>query len=304
MRFTLRQLSYFVTAGEMKSITAASERLHISQPSISSAISQLEAEFEVQLFFRHQGLSLTPAGERILPAARDLLEQARLLQDLAYDITSTIAGPLRVGAFRTFAPLLLPDLCTAFTGAYPKVSIETFEDNEAELVAKVRKAQLDIALTYEQKDVDLNFEVLAVLPTYVLLPSDHEFAGRSGLRLSDVAGLPFVLLDLPVSKDYFFSLFEKLDLSPNVVARSDQPETVRGYVGAGLGYSLLTARPISMAALNGKQLAYIRLNEDFPPMKLGMVTAKNIRKTRAISAFEDHCRKHVSTHSIPGMTTW
>ena len=64
MRFSLRQLEYFIAAGEAGSIPQASERINISQPSISTAISQLEQELDTQLFVRHhaQGLSLTPAG--------------------------------------------------------------------------------------------------------------------------------------------------------------------------------------------------------------------------------------------------
>ncbi|WCT73076.1 LysR family transcriptional regulator [Sphingomonas naphthae] len=306
MRFTLKQLSYFVAAGEANSITLASERVHISQPSISSAISQLEAEFGVQLFFRHhaQGLSLTPAGQRFLIAARELLQQAGALNDLADEITTTIAGPLRIGAFRTFAPLLLPELCVDFAEAHPKVSLEMFEDDEAELVAKIRKAELDIALTYEQDGVDLHFEQLALLPTYVLLPAGHGLAKSGSLSLKDLASQPFVLLDLPVSREYFASLFEKAGVPLNIVARSHQPETVRSYVASGLGFSLLTARPKNLTALNGRPLAYLYLDDDFPPMKLGMITARTIRKTRAVAAFEEHCRKSISTRSIPGMMNW
>ncbi|MBB4860661.1 DNA-binding transcriptional LysR family regulator [Novosphingobium chloroacetimidivorans] len=303
MRFTLKQLSYFVAAGEASSITLASERVRISQPSISSAISQLEAEFGVQLFFRHhaQGLSLTPAGQRFLVAARDLLRQADTLQDLADEVTSTIGGPLRIGAFRTFAPLILPELCVGFAEAHPKVTLQMFEDDEAGLIAKVRNAELDIALTYEQKGVDLNFEQLALLPTYVLLPARHGLAKSGSLSLKDLAGQPFVLLDLPVSRDYFESLFRKAGLPLNIVARSEQAETVRSYVASGFGFSLLTARPKSTTALNGGELAYLYLDDDFPPMKLGMVTAKTIRKTRAVEAFGEHCRRSITTHAIPGM---
>ena len=61
MRYTLKQLSYFVTAADAGSITAAARQLHISQPSISAAIAQLESQFGLELFVRHhaQGLSLT-----------------------------------------------------------------------------------------------------------------------------------------------------------------------------------------------------------------------------------------------------
>ena len=306
MRFTLKQLGYFVAAGEANSITVASERIHISQPSVSSAISQLEAEFGVQLFFRHhtRGLSITPAGKRILEAANALLRQAEQLHDLADEINSTVGGPLRIGAFRTFASLLLPELCIHFAERFPKVALEMFEDDEAELVAKVRKAEIDIALTYKQPGVDLNFEQLALLPSYVLLPASHPLSKRTRVKLRDLVDLPFVLLDLPVSREYFMSIFERANVSIKIVARTAYPETVRSFVGAGLGFSLLTARPKSMIASNGKKLKYLRLDDEIPPMKLGMITAKNIRKSRAAMAFEDHCRQHVSTESIPGMTSW
>lgn len=303
MRFTLKQLGYFVAAGEANSITIASERVHISQPSISSAISSLELEFGVQLFFRHhaQGLSLTPAGERMLIAARDVLQQAERLHDLADEITSNIAGPLRVGAFRTLAPLIMPELCVEFAEAYPDVNLEIFEDHEAALITKVRKAEIDVAITYEQSGPDLEFERLAHLLTYVLLPAGHGLANSGSLSLKDLAQQPFILLDLPVSREYFRSLFERQGLSMNIVARSEQPETVRSFVGSGLGFSLLTARPASLTAANGRKLAYVHLDDDVPPMNLGLVTAKNIRKTRAVLAFEEHCRKRITTFAMPGM---
>lgn len=306
MRFTLRQLSYFVAAGEAGSITVASERVHISQPSISAAISQLEAEFGVQLFFRHhaQGLSLTSAGERVLIAARELLRQAEGLHDLADEITATIGGPLRIGAFKTLAPLLLPEIYVDFSDAFPNVTLALFEGDEAELIAKVRRAEIDIAITYEQQGVDLNFEPLADMPTYVLLPARHGLAKSGTLSLADLADQPFILLDLPVSRQYFRSLFEQKGLTMNVLAHSEQPESVRSFVASGLGFSLLTARPASLVAANGRELAYVPLADDFSPMKLGLVTSKSIRKTRAAEAFEDYCRSKIKTGSMPGSAPW
>jgi DNA-binding transcriptional LysR family regulator len=85
MRYTLRQLEYFIAAGETGSITIASERIHISPPSISTAIAHLERELGIQLFIRHhaQGLSLTPAGRDLLREAKSLIAQAEGLYTLA-----------------------------------------------------------------------------------------------------------------------------------------------------------------------------------------------------------------------------
>lgn len=79
LRFTLRQLEYFVAVGECGSIALAAEKVNVSSPSISAAIAQLEAEFGLQLFVRRhaQGLSLTQGGMRFMDDARALLESAR-----------------------------------------------------------------------------------------------------------------------------------------------------------------------------------------------------------------------------------
>jgi DNA-binding transcriptional LysR family regulator len=303
MRFTLRQLSYFVAAGETGSITLASQRAHISQPSISAAISQLESQFGIQLFIRHhaQGLSLTPTGERFLDAARQLLRHANDLHDFADEIANRVAGPLRVGVFRTLAPLLMPALMSQFLQRHPQVEFSLYEGDESELTARLRSAELDVVVSYDQPTTDVLFEPLARLPTYVLLPENHRFARRSNVPLAEIAGEPFVLLDLPISREYFFSLFERLNILPNIYVASTQPETVRSYVAAGLGFSLLTAKPVNRRALTGEGLAYVALADDFPPMVLSVATLAGVRPSRAASAYLEYLRQTVSDQNLPGM---
>ena len=302
-RFTLKQLAYFVAAGEAGSVTLAAERVHISPPSISAAITQLEAQFDVQLFVRHhaQGLSLTAAGERLLIAARDLLRAADDLGDLARDIAGGIAGPLRVGAFRTLSALVLPELVAGFAAANPRVMLTMVEDDEADLAARLRRGEIDLALSYAQAADDIVFERLALLPTYIVLAAGHALAHRPSLALADLAAEPFILLDMPVSRDYFRSLFDLVGVAMAPAARSDQPETIRAMVGAGLGWSLMTARPASRVAANGCALVYLPLADMVPPMELGLLTHRTLRQTRAAAAFADFCRAHITTDRLPGM---
>ena len=302
-RFTLKQLGYFVAAGEAGSITLAAERVHISQPSISAAIAALEAEFGVQLFVRHhaQGLSLTAAGERLLMAGRDLLRAADDLGDLARDIADGIAGPLRVGAFRTLSSLVLPELVAGFAAAHPRIDLSMIEHDEADLATRLRRGEIDLALSYAQKADDLAFEPLALLPTYIVLGADHALAARSRLALADLVAVPFILLDMPISRDYFRSLFETAGVPMRPAARSDQPETIRSMVGSGLGWSLMTARPASRVAANGRPLAYVPLADDVPPIALGLLTNPVLRQTRAAAAFAEFCRTRMTTAHLPGM---
>jgi DNA-binding transcriptional LysR family regulator len=299
----LKQLAYFVAAGEAGSVTLAAERVHISQPSISAAIAALEHAFDVPLFVRHhaQGLTLTAAGERLLIAARDLLRAADDLGDLARDMAQGIAGPLRVGAFRTLSSLVLPELVAGFARANPRVDLTMVEDDEAGLAARLRRGEIDLALSYAQAAGDLAFERLALLPTYLVLPADHPLAACDKLALADLAQTPFLLLDMPISRDYFRALFDTAGLAMVPAARSDQPETIRAMVGAGLGYSLMTARPASRVAANGRALAYVALADDVPPIELGLLTCHDRRQTRAAASFADFCRARIATGHLPGM---
>jgi DNA-binding transcriptional LysR family regulator len=307
LRFTLRQLQYFVAAGETGSITLASERVNISQPSISAAISQLETEFGLQLFVRHhaQGLSLTPAGERFLQAAKSVLQHAMELHGVADEVATVPTGPLHIGSFRTFSPLLIPELCKRFLDQYPGVNLRVTEGNEAELLALLRRAEISLAVTYGLNITDeVDFEPLAELPTYILLATDHPLAKRSSLALAELVEEPFILLDLPLSREYFMSLFLREGVTPKIGARSEYPETVRSYVASGFGYSLMTARPLNKAAVNGKPLAYIRLQGEHMPMVLGIASLKGLRRPRAAEAFEEHCRALICTNNLPGMAAW
>lgn len=304
MRFTLRQLSYFVAVCETGSVTRAAEEVNISPPSISAAISHLEAEFGVQLFLRQhaRGLSLTPAGKRLMRASKEALASARELYDIASLDRVAASGPINVGIFTTLAPVLIPCLWQSFRTKFPDVSMNVTEGSEEELLDGLRNGRIDIALTYAvHLSDDIAFTPLAQLPTYALVAATHPIARRRSVRLRDLAGEPFVLLDLPLSREYFLGLFDKAGLAPRIVAQTAYPETLRAFVVSGIGFSLMTSRPMNKAALNGQPLEYLMLDDNFPPMILGAATLRNLRKPRAVEEFERHCLECIDTGNPPGM---
>jgi DNA-binding transcriptional LysR family regulator len=306
MRFTLKQLAYFAAAGETLSVTLAAERLSISPPSVSAAIQQLEAELQVQLFVRHhaQGLSLTPAGERILSSAKALLSQAEEIYGVADEVATGLAGPLAVGAFPTFAPLLLPHILRRFAERYPRVRLQAMTGDQVVLLDALRRAEIAAAVTYDLEIGDeVAFETLAVLPPQVLLPADHALAGRREIALGEVVALPYVQLDMPLSRDYFASLFAAERLAPRTIATAATMDLVRGYVACGLGYSLISIVPPNDRALNGGALAAIPLAGSHRPMRCGVATLQHLRKTRLVTAFEEECRSLLADGRLPGLAS-
>ena len=304
MRYTLRQLEYFIAAGETGSITLASERVHISQPSISTAISHLEQELGVQLFIRHhaQGLSLTPAGRTILFEAKKIIAQVEALYACASEARGQIRGTLSFGCMVTLAPMLAPELAHSFTKAFPAAQVRHVEGHQAELLEGLRRSEVDVALTYDlQIPHDIDFRPLASLPPHVLLSEAHPLARRSALTLQELEREPLILLDLPLSREYFLSLFMKEGLSPTIANRSAHQEVIRTMVANGYGYTLFNVRPRSDLALDGRKVVRVRLSGEHRPMVVGSATLKVLAQTQLVQAFQAHCQAFVSDGYISGM---
>lgn len=305
MRYTLKQLEYFVAAGETGSIKLASENINVSQPSISTAISHLERELGTLLFIRHhaQGLTLTNSGRRLMRETKVLLKKAEELQSVSEDIKNEPVGELSVGCMVTLAPMIIPKLGHDFMAAYPKVQFKMGEGSHDTLLKDLRRVKIDAALSYDlQVPHDIEFESLADLPPHVMLAKDHPLSKESSIDLNDLVDIPMVLLDLPYSRNYFYSLFQNLGLQPKIYRKSENHEVVRTMVANGFGFSIANTRPKNLVALDGRKLSMVRLKGKHKPMKIGLATLRQDQKPKALKAFEEHCRRMITNEHIPGMS--
>jgi len=111
-----------------------------------------------------------------------------------------------------------------------------------------------------------------------------------------------VLLDLPFSRSYFFSLFQNVGIQPKIYRKSGNYEVVRAMVANGFGFSIANTRPKNLIALDGRKLAMVRLRGEHKPMRIGLTTLRQEQKPKALKAFEEHCRKMITNERIPGMS--
>ncbi len=304
LRITLRQLEYFVAVGECGSIALAAEKVNVSSPSISSAISQLEAEFGLQLFIRRHahGLSLTQGGARFMDLAREVLEKAGALNGLANDITGKVRGPLNIGCLVSFAQIVLPQLRRSFVDTYPEVEVHQFERDQQELFDALRSARLDIALTYDLNvPPDLDFVPLIGLPPFALLHETHELAHLEAVSPAELSDYPMVLLDLPMSSDYFLSFFTALGITPMIAERTRDIAVMRSMVANGFGYGLANVRPITELAPDGRRLRFIPLTGPVRTLKLGVMMSEGAQNSRTVRAFIDHARAEITPLRAPGL---
>ncbi len=303
MKFTLRQLEYFIAAGETGSITLASEQANISQPSISTAIAHLEQELGVQLFVRlhAQGLSLTTAGRSVLREAKQVIRHAEGLYEAASSIDQP-RGPLSVGSLVTLAPMIMPELSHSFMKAYPGTQIHQSDQDQEALLDGLRRVKLDVAVTYDlQITNDIAFSPLVSLPPYALFGESDPLHKSDSVSLGELSRHPMILLDLPISREYFRTLFIKVGVEPKVAWRSPHQEVVRTMVANGHGYTLFNARPKADIALDGKRLYRVELEGKHTPTVIGLATLRQLTKSRLIEVFEAHCRSLILDGQIPGM---
>lgn len=291
LRYTLRQLEYFVAVGETGSIARASERINVSSPSISSAISQLEQEFGLPLFVRQhaQGLSLTQPGRELLVQAKLILKEADALLDIAQDISGSVRGPLAIGCMLTFAQLVLPKLRRGFEQDHPDIRVSQREMNQVDLFSALRRSKIDIALTYDLDiPADLQFTGLLRLPPIALVGTDHPLYGASEVSMESLCSHPMVLLDLPLSADYFLSLFDEIGEKPLINERTQDMAVMRSMVGNNFGYSIANVRPLSDTSPDGNAVKVLPISGPVRALRMGFLTAQDADRSSAVRALIDY----------------
>lgn len=304
LRVTFRQLEYLVAVGEAGSIALAAKRINVSSPSISASIAQLEQEFNIELFVRRHshGLSLTAGGRRFFNHAKRMLEDAEALNDLATDIADRVRGPLGIGCLLTFALFVLPEVRRKFETLFPDIQVRQLEADQEQLIDALMRGEIDVALTYDlDLPRELTFTPLVSLPPYVVLADDHALAARTSLTPEDLVDERMVLLDLPLSRDYFLSLFRDKGLRPNIGERTADMAVMRSMVANGFGYGLANVRPKIDLSPDGKPLRFVPLTESQRPMIMGLAMPQTDRVTRTVRAFEDHCKALITRDQIPGL---
>jgi DNA-binding transcriptional LysR family regulator len=293
IRFSFRQLTYFLAAAEHGSTQRAAEVLGVSQPSISIAVKQLEHVFAQQLFVRRhaQGLTPSPFGRQKLAEVRSLLAQATALSGNRE--AGPLEGDLEVGIFSTLAPAFAPGVLRHFRRAHPNVTVRLREDNLDQLRRDLHNGIIELALLY---DLDIpsgiNRSVIGEFEPYVALPAAHSLSRLKAVPLRDVAREPFVLIDLPGSRDFFMSLFRMADVMPAEVIRCGSLEMVRGMVANGHGLSILVTRPHSNQSYDGQRLVCRPIAERVPVHRVVIASAGRAPLSRIARAFVETSQRY------------
>lgn len=242
MHFTLKQLRYFDAAIRSGSIARAAAEMNISQSSITASIDAIEQRLGMELFRRvpAKGVQPTEAGQIVAERIAEFLEQARVFESDVMSLSGDPTGTLHLGCYVPTAPYVLPRVLKHLSKIYPAIRIDLKEDNLEALLDLLQTGKIDLALTYRRRGAEGGpFQPLFMARPWALLPLDSPLAEKDSVELTELSGLPMVLLDLPTAKSYFRGVFRDHGLDLNVVHTTKSSSVLRGLVAAGFGYSIL-----------------------------------------------------------------
>lgn len=257
MRWTLRSLRYFVTVGKCQSLARAAEELHVTPSSVATAINNLEDEFEVKLFIRRRakGMVLTAAGQQLLLRAKHFLNTAASLNTEAHCLGKSISGLLNVAYFAPFGPAFLPEIVKRLQEDYPDLTLALREAYHSEIPDLLLSGNSDVGLLFDfHRHPEIKYESIAEAPPYALLPKGDPVARKKTVTLADLSSKPLILIDYPLTRDYFTNLLESQGFVPSNLIKTTNPEMARCMVALGLGYSILNMRPISQVTYNNMRI--------------------------------------------------
>jgi DNA-binding transcriptional LysR family regulator len=278
----LPTVRWFLAVAGHGHMTEAAAELRISQPGLSRAIARLERELGMPLFDREgRNLRLNRYGEVFREHARRLVAEEEAARRALAQAADPGHGEIRLGFLHTQGASLVPDLIRRHRRRHPRVTFRLLQDSSERMVAAVRTGEADLAIVSPRPDDPaLSWRPLIVERLLLAVPAGHRLARRSGARLADAAGEPFIAMrpgyGLRTITD---ELTRKAGIQPEIAFEGEEISTVSGLVGAGLGVAIVPPPP------QGEGVRHLPLGDPAASRTLGLTWVTARTRTPAVDNF-------------------
>lgn len=270
----IKQLHYFTTVVEEKTVTAAAEKLHMTQPPLTMQLHALESELGCKLFERKgRTLSLTDAGQHMYRRALEIIGMCDNAQREMKDYRNGTVGTLRIGVISSVQGTLFTKILKEYHDRYPNIKISVFSANTYQLLEKLQNREIDTAITRTPfSAAKLHAEYLRTEEIHAIGKSEFfgkAAAGGADITLAELARLPLIIYRR--WQKVIESVFESAGLSPNICCVNDDARMTLLLALNGLGVGLL--HPSAIPSEYGSDISVMRLPEKALTSRIALVCA-------------------------------
>jgi DNA-binding transcriptional LysR family regulator len=286
------KLEMFIALANERHFGRAAEVIGVTQPSLSSAIRQLEDQLGVQLVFRGSRFQgLTPEGQRVLDWARRIVGDIRALKDEMRTVHAGLSGNLRIGVIPTALPMVA-DLTAPFTARHPNMRVTILSRTSAEILDGIESLELDAGITYLDNEP---LGRVAQTPLYTefyrfLCAPSSPLAARAQISWHEVASVPLCLLTADMQNRRIVNL-HLAEAGARVAAAVESNSTIAlvSHVRTGLWASVV---PMKLAEMfTGQGLIAIPIVEPEAEHLVGLITTKRDPQTPVLQALMDEAAR-------------
>ena len=294
---TLTELRYIVAVARERHFGRAAAACHVSQPTLSIAVKNLEEELDLKIFERASNeITVTPVGQDVIAQAQRVLDQVASIKEIAKLGKDPLAGPLRLGIIYTIGPYLLPQLVKQMIKRVPQMPLILQENFTVRLLEMLRLGELDAAILAEP----FADHGLAQTPLYdegfmIAVPSDHAFASRKSVASSELEKENMLLLGAGhCFRDHVLGVcpeFSQFPSNSEGISRSFEGsslETIRHMVASGMGVTVLPRLSVPAEPLKSSMLRFVPFSDTpEPSRRVVLVWRKSFTRHEAIAALRN-----------------
>jgi len=287
----MRQLRYFIAIVEERKISAAAERLHMSQPPLSQQLKTMEEELGSKLVERSgKFLELTEAGKTLYKYAlkmTQLMEEAKME---VKEVENGVNGRLTIG-INTFSIAELPELLEQFQQQYPNITYKIQQNESSHLCSLVRERKVELAFIR----LPLNLENLSVLYLYTepfyFITSKNQKTLDHEVTLDEIQNYPLILPSTEGLGVHYliFEAFSKFNLQPNIIGECSDITLLMNLVSSDFGASIVPETLLKLHKgypIHAQKISSTSLNAS-----VGLIWLKNHYLSKAAQNFVDLFRK-------------
>lgn len=306
---SLQQLKYLVALADSLSFSRAAAMTHVSQPTLSMQIKDLERRLNVVLFERSRSrVALTPLGQEVARKARGILAEVSDIHALARTQGKGPGGTLRVGVVHTVGAYLLPLVIPALSETFPDMRFYIREELPNVLLTHLDAARHDIVLSpMPIVRTDLQTIPLYEEPLMVVMPRDHPLSAREALERKDLKGETILTMERGHRlAEQVSDLCEEVGASLSYDYEGTSLDTIRQMVAMGMGISIMPALYVR-SEVQREQLVIARPFRGIAPSRIiglsyraGNPRVATIQKVaEAMRGLLDRTITEVSVPSLP-----